>query len=212
MTPNWSGRRTFLAVLGLTAAGFCVGICALFYLWMVLRLLGLSPDFWAMTEAVATLVAAATVLGGAVLAYRELAEAGSSRHMAVADRLFGELNSMESVKARRWIFQHLPDDPAAGLASLSEEGRDAVKHVLNSLDRVAFLTQSGWIPDELVMPWMNPMVVKSWAKLRAYVDYESARRSEPDYYIQVRRLAERCVAWRKAHLPDAEITWVEGAL
>ena len=115
MTQNWSGRRTVAAILGITAVGFLVGILLLFYLWMFLRSLGFDPNFWAMTEALATAVAAAAVLGGAVLAFRELSEAGSSRHMAVADRLFEELNSKESVQARRWIFLHLPDDPESGL-------------------------------------------------------------------------------------------------
>jgi len=212
MTQNWSGRRTVAAILGITAVGFVVGILLLFYLWMILRLLGFAPNFWAMTESLATAVAAAAVLGGAVLAFRELSEAGSSRHMAVADRLFEELNSSESIKARRWIFQNLPDAPAFGLETLTDEGRDAVKHVLNSLDRVAFLTQAGWIPDDMIMPWMNPMIVKTWVKVGPYVEYESERRNEPDYYIQVRRLAEQCIAWRKSHLPDAQITWVDGAL
>jgi hypothetical protein len=212
MAQNWSGRRTIGAILGITAVAFIVGILLLFYLWIILRFLGFDPNFWAMTEALATAVTAAAVLGGAVLAFRELSEAGSSRHMAVADRLFEELNSKKSVQARRWIFLHLPDDPEAGLKNLPDEGRDAIKHVLNSLDRVAFLTQAGWIPDDMVMPWMNPMIVKTWVKVGPYVEFESRRRNEPDYYIQVRRLAEQCIAWRKEHLPDAQITWVEGAL
>jgi hypothetical protein len=212
MTQNWSGRRTVAAVLGITAVGFLVGVLLLFYLWLVLRSLGFDPNFWAMTEALATAVAAAAVLGGAVLALRELTEAGSSRHMAVADRLFQELNSKESVQARRWIFLHLPDDPETGLKNLTDEGRDAIKHVLNSLDRVAFLTQAGWIPDDMVMPWMNPMIVKTWAKIGPYVEFESRRRNEPDYYVQVRRLAEQCIAWRKSHLPNAQITWIDEAL
>jgi hypothetical protein len=212
MTQNWSGRRTIAAILGITAIGFILGIVALCYLWMFLRVLGFAPSFWAMTEALATAVAAAAVLGGAVLAYRELSEAGISRHMAVADRLFGELNSSESIRARRWIFLHLPDDPETGLKNLTDEGRDAIKHVLNSLDRVAFLTQAGWIPDDMVMPWMNPMIVKTWAKVGPYVEFESRRRNEPGYFIQVRRLAEQCTAWRKSHLPDAQITWIDGAL
>jgi hypothetical protein len=188
-------RRSGLFVAGIAAARFCPEL--------------LGDD---MTEAIATAVAAAAVFGGAVLAYRELSEVGSSRHMAVADRLFEELNSKESVAARRWIFQNLPPDPGAGLEALSPEGRDAIKHVLNSFDRVAFLTQTGWIPDGLVMPWMNLMVVKTWVKLGPYVEYESRRRNEPDYYLQVCRLAERCTAWRAERLPDSRITWIENAL
>ena len=62
------------------------------------------------------------------------------------------------------------------------------------------------------MPWTNPMVVRAWIKLEPYIAYESRRRREPDYYKGVRRLAERCLAWRAEQLPGAEITWLDGAL
>jgi hypothetical protein len=212
MNPTWSGRRTLGIALAVTAAVFILGMGILFLVWLTLRLLGSSADFWAMTEAVATAVAAATVFGAGVFAYLQLAESNQSRYIAVADRLFEELNAAECIAARRWIFQNLPDDPATGILALSEEGHAAVKRVLNSLDRVAFLTQANWIPEELIMPWMNPMIAKSWLKLKPYVEYESRRRHEPDYYQKVRELGERCLAWRAEHLPEAKITWVEHAL
>jgi hypothetical protein len=85
--------------------------------------------------------------------------------------------------------------------------------VLNSLDHVAFLTQAGWIPEELIMPWMYPMISKSWLKLKPYVEYERERRKEPYYYINASRLAERCIAWGKANLPEADkVEWVKDAL
>jgi len=177
--------------------------------------LGVSTGLWAMIEALSAAVTAAAVLGAAFVASRELSELASSRHLDVADKLFDELNSQENIEARRWVFTNLaedPTDPGAVIDSLSPEGRAAIKRVLNSLDRVAFLTQSDWIPDEVVMPWMNPMVVKAWTKLAPYVAFERQRRREPDYYRAVQALAARCVTWRQQHVPGAEITWVEGAL
>jgi hypothetical protein len=165
-----------------------------------------------MTGALSTAVAAAAVLGAGVVAYRELSEVASSRYLEVGDRLFSELNSTENIEARRWIFQELPDDPQEGISSLADKGQAHVKRTLNSLDRVAFLTQAGWIPEEMVMPWMNPMIVKIWVKLEPYVDHESRRRNEPDYYEHARQLAEHFLAWRAKNLPDAKITWVDDAL
>ncbi len=212
MNTNWSGRRTLGVALAVTAIAFAAGMVALFLAWGFLRLLGDTSDVWAMVEAIATALAAAAVFGAGVFAYLELAEQSKGRYIAVADRLFDELNEPENVRARRWVFQHLAADPATGLAQMSEEDHDRVKRVLNSLDRVAFLTQAGWIPEEMIMPWMSLMVVKVWARLKPYVEYESERRGEPDYYHQVRRLAERCQAWRKTHLPEARVTWVDHAL
>jgi hypothetical protein len=205
-------QRTFINILGLTAAGFAAWLGLLFLLWRLLDSFGVAADYWAMTEALSTAVAAAAVLGAGYIAYRELAEISSSRHMEVADRLFQELNSVENIAARRWIYQHLPDDPETSLPSLTIEGREAIKKVLNSLDRVAFLTQAGWIPDEIIMPWMHPMIAKSWEKLEPYVRYEIDRRNEPYYYQNTRHLAERCRLWREQNLEEVHVNWVERGL
>jgi hypothetical protein len=199
MNANWSGCRTFVAIVASTAIGFILWLVALFCFWVFLRrAMGASVDFWAMTAALSTAVAAAAVLGAGIVAYRELSEVASSRYLEVGDRLFSELNSTENIEARRWIFQKLADDPQEGLSSLTDEGQAHVKRTLNSLDRVAFLTQAGWI--------------KVWVKLKPYVDHESRRRNEPDYYEHARQLAEHCLAWRAKNLPDAKITWVDNAL
>jgi hypothetical protein len=212
MNSNWSGRRTLAVVAICTALGLALGLLLILSLWGVLHARGATSSYWVMTEALATAVTAATVIGAGFLAYRELDEASNSRHLAVADRLFEELNAAENVAARRWIFQHLPSDPATAQAGLTDQDRDTVKRVLNSLDRVAFLTQGGWIPEDMVMPWMSPMILKSWIKLKPWVDCEVDRRHEPDYYRQVRDLAERCLSWREAHGMSIEVVWVENAL
>ncbi|MBS1252475.1 MAG: hypothetical protein MAG451_01514 [Anaerolineales bacterium] len=212
MSANQSERLTLFIALAIGAVSFVLWLAGSVVLWLVLQLVGASPNIWVMIEALSTAGSLAVILGAGWIAYRELSELASSRHLEVADRLFDELNSPENIEARRWIFQNLPDDPEEGIRALTPEGQAAVKQVLNSLDRVAFLTQPGWIPEEMVMPWMNPMIVKAWAKLEPYVDYESRRRREPDYYEHARQLAERCLVWREKNLPEAEITWLEDAL
>jgi len=212
MDVNRSSRKTFLLIILITSGAFILWLVLQLLLWAILKSAGASPNLWAMIEALSTSLAAAAVFTAGFIAYRELSEISNTRYLEVADRLFEELNSEENIEARRWVFHHLPADPQEGIPSMSPEGRAAVKRVLNSLDRVAFLTQSGWIYEELVMPWMNPMIVKAWVKISPYVEYERKRRGEPDYYQGASRLAERCLAWRKENLPGAEITWVEDAL
>jgi hypothetical protein len=209
---NWNQNLTLVVILAITILSFGIWMIFVILVWLFSLALGGHADLWSVTSGLSTAVAAAAVLAGGFVAYRELTELANSRHLEVADRLFNELNSKENIAARRWIFLNLPEDPETGLKEMTEEGRAAVKQVLNSLDRVAFLTQAKWIPDEMIMPWMNPMIVKSWEKLKPYVDYESRRRNEPDYYQNVRLLAESCVSWRKKNLQEAEITWVDNAL
>jgi len=171
-------------------------------------------NFTGILESLSTAVAAAAVFAAAYFGYQELDEISKTRHIEVADRLFDELNSPESIKARRLIFQNLKGSPGQAFDQLTQEERDAIKTVLNSLDRVAFLTQSGWIPNELIMPWMHPMITKSWEKLEPYVLYERQRRNEPYFYNHAGKLAERCKQWRAEHLPEAEriTNWVDKAL
>jgi hypothetical protein len=205
-------RETFFAIILITGAGFLLWLGGLYLFWRLLQSRGAALDFWAMTEALSTAVAAAAVLGAGYVAYRELSEISSSRHMEVADRLFDELNSAENIAARRWIYQHLADNPEEGMKALTPEGQAAIKQVLNSLDHVSFLTQAGWIPEDIIMPWMHPMIAKSWDKLEPYVQYERQRRSEPDYYRHADELAGRCRAWRAQHIPKVPVNWVENAL
>jgi hypothetical protein len=212
MNIKVSGYMTIILFIALAAVGFFLWVGVILIAWVILRSVGINADFWVMLEALSLAVAAATVLSGGFVAYRELSEAASSRHMEVADRLFGELNSPDNISARRWVFQNLGNDPGAEVQDMTEEGRAAIKQVLNSLDHVAFLTQAGWIPDEIIMPWMQPMIAKCWEKLAPYVNYEKQRRHETYYYRYVSELARRCQDWQVKYSPDWKVTWLDDAL
>lgn len=209
-----SVSNVVLVFLGITILGCTLLVALSMGVWRVLGLLNQPVELMATIEAISTAVAAGAVFGAGYIAYRELSEVANTRYMDIADRLFGELNSPENVAARRRIFQNIKDNPEVGLRNLSQEDQDAMKMVLNSLDRVSFLTQSGWIPDELVMPWMHPMIAKSWEKLEPYVLYERKRRNEPFYYRYAGRLAERCNQWRAQNLnaEECKTKWVDNAL
>lgn len=212
MNTNTSERTIIILFILITAAGFLLWVGVILLAWLLLQVLGLSVDIFGMIGALSTALAAAAVFSAGFIAYRELSEMTSTRHIEVADRLFNELNSVENIAARTWIFLHLPADPQEGVDSMSPEGHLAVKQVLNSLDRVAFLTQSGWIPDDVIMPWMHPMISKSWEKLAPYIVYERIRRNEPYYYEHAESLALRCQKWRQNNLTAVDSKWVDDAL
>jgi hypothetical protein len=206
--------KGLIQTFGIPALIFLVSLAILFLTAFASNNFEINIDLIPILESVSTTVGAAAVFAAAYFAYQELDEVSKSRHIDVADRLFDELNDPEMFEARRRIYQNLDADPEKGLKNLSDENRRAMKKVLNSLDRVAFLTQSGWIPDDLVMPWMHPMIAKSWEKLEPYVLYERKRRSEPYYYEHAGKLAERCNKWRKEHLTkeEQENKWLNSAL
>jgi hypothetical protein len=204
--------NTFVLIIALSLVGFVLWLLALYLLWSFLNARGIPADFFTLVESLSTALAAAALISGGFVAYKELSEVSNSRHLDIVNKLFEDLNSPDNILARRWIFQNLKGDPAEEIQNISEEGRVAVKRVLDSLDHVAFLTQPGLVNESIVMPWMNPLIVKSWIKLLPYVEYERQRRGEPDYYRTAQQLAERCTAWREMNIPDAEIKWIDGAL
>jgi len=208
---NKGSNHTVLIFLAISIVSF---IALIILSVGVANMMGIEDNLMGTIEAISTAVGAAAVFGAGYIAYQELSEAANTRYMDIADRLFGELNSATNIAARRKIFQNLTEDPANGIQNLSQEDQDAMKSVLNSLDRVAFLTQSGWVPDELVMPWMHPMIAKSWEKLEPYVLFERERRNEPYYYEHAGMLAERCREWRAKNLTPNErnTKWVDDAL
>ena len=125
--------------------------------------------------------------------------------MEIADKLFNELNSEENIEARKIVYQLGAFNPDV---SLSLHQREAIKKVLNSLDRVAFLTQKGWIPDEIIMPWLHPMIAKSWDKLEPYVIYQRNLRGESYYYEHASELANRCFAWRQKNQINNQVNYI----
>jgi hypothetical protein len=57
---------------------------------------------------------------------------------------------------------------------------------------------------------MNPMIVKVWEKIGAFVEFERERREkEPDYYKDAQELAERCVRWRKQKYHYEGFEWLD---
>ena len=202
----------FLETFRTPALIFFGSLAILFFASFASNSFKLDDRLAGILESGSSAVGAAAVFGAAYFAYQELDEVSKSRHIDVADRLFDELNSPDIIEARRIIYQNLNENPETGLSNLSDESRDAMKDVLNSLDRVAFLTQPGWIPDELVMPWMHPMIAKSWEKLEPYVMFERKRRNEPYYYEHAGELAERCRKWRAKHLAETNTKWTDDAL
>lgn len=90
-----------LAIALITIGGLAAWLGSVSGLCVVLRLSGWSADLCTRIEALVTTVATATVLGAACLACCTLDQFAASWHMQVRDSLFDELNSPESIKARR---------------------------------------------------------------------------------------------------------------
>lgn len=196
----------FLILVG----GFLGWFVFLFVVWGLLRLLGVQQDLWAMVASLSTAVTAAAILSAGFVAHQEIQSANKSRYLSVMENLFQDLNAKEQIMARKWIYQNLQDfNGEEALAALDEDSKYQVKIVLNEIDKIAFLTQSGFIPLEEIMRWINPVVVKSWEVLAPLVHLQRELRGEPDYYRDAENFASICIAWRKEQYPDETYRFIE---
>ena len=200
-----NGVKTIGIFFIVTLVVFLIWIFGSYLISRIFDLLALSDNLYVAIEALSTALAVATVFGAGYFAVQELSESSKTRYMEIADKLFNELNSEENIKARKTVYQLSPFNPDI---SLSPHQRESIKKVLNSLDRVAFLTQKGWIPDEIIMPWLHPMIAKSWDKLEPYVNYQRNLRGESYYYEHASELAQRCFAWRQKNRIQNQVNYV----
>ncbi len=198
-----------------------------FVIWVGLITLGFlifgfanfQSNFWAALEGLSSAATLATVLGGGFVVLAQLVESIDSRKTQIAahnleayNSIFDKMMTDQNIAARRWIYINLPPDPQLGLESLGDEGRRHVKLVLNSFDQLGFLLQQDLISSDAIIEWVSPFVVKVWARLGPYVDYEAERRNEPDYYEAARFLADRCIEQRQSEGYATTITEVDHAL
>ena len=183
--------------------------------------LGRQLDLWGALEGMSSAATLASVIGGGVMALLQLVEAADNRkksnetrNMDVYSDVFQRMMSEDNIEARRWIYTDLNPDPREGLGSISKDGQAYVKRVLNEMDYLGFMLKHDWVTGDEIIQWVSPMVVKLWAKIGPYVDYEAQRRNEPDYYEAARELAMRSARWRRDNVPGGadDIIWLNDAL
>jgi len=192
-------RKLSPAKLLLTAAGATFGIGALwlFGIFAIGRPTS-RAEFWSMAEGLSSAMAFAAVVGGGLVALSQIVEGVDNRNLDVFDKIFTRWMSREHIDARRYIYQHLPDDPAEWYQTCTSENRAQVKLVLNQFDYLGFLISQHWITDEGISNWVNPIVVRVWSKVEPYIDYDMHVLGKgEDYYEHARWLALRCIAWRE---------------
>lgn len=212
MINKWARSHPLLTALGIFVVVFLFMALANLVIWVILRSMGVSSEFASIINSFSSLVTTAAVFSAGYIAYGELAELSQGRHLEVADRLFDVLNSEESIEARRWIYQNLEDSFDYDHNEVFKNSQKYIKHTLNSLDRVAFITRFGYVSDDDIMPWLHPMIIKSWVKLKPFVLAERERRGEPLYYMEAEKLAERTTSWCQKHHIPVDIKWVDKAL
>jgi hypothetical protein len=178
-------------------------------------------ESWLLLDGVMSMVTLAVLMGGGLFALTEYIEAEEERRQANAQQQFGLYDSLvarlmnpEEIAIRRWVILNVPiyqqgqdfDDWTRRVREIiftkqpgdqdQATGHKHVKSVLNTFDYLGFVAINYWDLDGPLMDWMNPMITKVWDRLGPYIEEESRRRSEPDYYKWARVFGQRCCEWR----------------
>jgi hypothetical protein len=185
---------------------------------------------WGLLEGITSLATLAIVIGGVVFAYFEHTQNAIQRGRESALDSFNlykdidlRLNEPQAINARRWIIQNIPTQDQHGggaeewlaevkriLNQTSEElpderppGKEHLKQVLNGFDFIGFVAQHYWSMENELVEWMSPLVAKIWERVGAYIEDESQRRNEEDFFRAARDFGNYCQEYRRAHYPES---------
>ena len=180
----------------------------------------------------AGLITVAMVLGGLLFALfqhigTKIKEARDRAQISydIYQSLHSRLTAPEAEAARRWILMHIParepeQSTQAWLTQVQEAinnkptgwtdelspGQQHVKRVLNNFDCLGFVAEHYLSVEEALLEWMSPPISKVWERIGPYVEDQSKRRHEPDFYKSARFIGELCIEWRKRqNLPKSVI-------
>lgn len=218
-TPNVTTSQTKPEIVVLTVVLATVVVIlalplGLYAIWGWGDMAKLDPNCWLALTAVSTLCSLGTLVATAVVLYHKLKDMSSSQERYRASQalevyadIFRLMMSDEQIEARRWIYRNLPKFKGSFL-DLTDDDRRNIKLVLNSLDYVGFLIKNDLHSSETIVDWCRPMVTKVWSKVGVYVEMESERRNDADYYSSARFLAFRC----SQGFPPYEFEFLEDAL
>jgi hypothetical protein len=187
---------------------------------------------WGLLEGLTSLATLAIVIGGVVFAYFEHTQNAIQRGRESALDSFNlykeidlRLNEPQAIAARRWIIQNLPTLAQHGgeaeewldeiklilnktPGELQDErpaGKEHLKRVLNGFDFIGFVAQNYWSMENELVEWMSPLVAKIWERVGVYIEDESRRRNEEDFFRAARDFGNYCLEYRRAHYPESVV-------
>jgi len=157
-------------------------------------------ELWSLMQGLSAVIATGSLVGSGAFALFQYADARQARHLQIFNDVFERLMSDEHVEARRIIYQELNHnnlDIGEFISALPAHQHTQIKRVLDAFDHLGFLVSQGWLDDPAVLGWVNPIVSKTWERLRPLVQFERSRRGDADYYHHCEYLAIRCSQYNK---------------
>ena len=166
--------------------------------------MGEIPDWTAVVTAVATAVGAAVILLGGCFTLRQIRGLKEQTSLSALAPIFSDFQSVQLRKDRQTIYMTLPDDPNS--IEIASELYNACIRVLNSFNRIGYLTRKGLIPlDRDLAMYIGPPAMRIWDKLEKLVLLERDRRKEITFACFFEQLVKGC----KKKLPEYKVTYFD---
>jgi len=149
----------------------------------------------------AEIFGAATVIGGAFFAVRQLREARRVREDGVASELMRSFYSPELARAIRTVLS-MPDDLSADeLRALGPENESAAILIATTYETMGLLVFRRVAPFSLVRELTGGLARVMWRKLGRWVEETRVRNAQPTFSEWFQWLVERLDDWDRANAP-----------
>lgn len=136
---------------------------------------------WEMVTAIATFLYALLFFGALLLAYVQTMGFEKNRKFQAALTIWKELQTRESLNARRYIYEGLPEDIKGLDDNQLKSHIQKAEKAFTDLDMIGYLAEKNHIDITPILEKFWAPIWKCWQKSRNIVYQERGRRSQEDY-------------------------------
>jgi len=161
-------------------------------------------DLGTYSPAILSLVAILQMLVlivAAFLTIRQLRDGVRERSLEGFLAISKELDEQETKDARRFIFSSDELNPDA----LSKEVADRIERVCLAFDHVGVLVAHRLIPKDVAMSMYFEVILRTWQKVRGFVEAERKKRDTRLYMMYFEELVQRADRYHRRRFPNENI-------
>jgi hypothetical protein len=147
---------------------------------------------WAVVAAIAAAIQTAILAVAAFYAFTQVREAQRTRLLNIRTTLRQEIDSEESRKNRRALFNELPDDLTS---SLTAEQEWVVDRVVIEYENIASLIEDGLIDFNLIADLYGNGAVRSWKRVEPWIQKQRALRNNATFAPNFEKFAWKCIEY-----------------
>jgi len=152
-------------------------------------------------QALVAILQVCILIVAAFLTIRQLKDAVRERSLEGFLAISAALDKQETKDARRFIFSSDALDPEA----LSKQDQEKIERVCLAFDHVGVLVIHGLIPRDVAMSMYFEVVLRTWHKVRDFVEAERKKRGTKLYMMYFQRLVQESERYHQRYFRNEKI-------